>query len=273
MFRFIVLSVAFAALAPAQSNGTQDPDTVWELLITQALDAASSHDYAKSEQMLQQAAQVATRFGPDDARVGSTANNLGLVYRAEKRYADAETAYLRALPVFERVYGAGGLDVANVNFNIANVMFDQGHQSMALPYIRKCLPAFEKLLGPDNLKTATLLCMTGDINRLDKNYKAAEGPLRRCADIREAQNGLQNPEFADALYSLAEVYVGEGKYALADSRFTLAEKIRENTLGITSPLLAQTMEDHAALLKQMGRDKDAAGLETMAAAIRRSQKK
>jgi hypothetical protein len=84
---------------------------------------------------------------------------------------------------------------------------------------------------------------------------------------------MQNADLGDALYSLAMVYVGQGKYGLAEPRFKLAEKIRENTLGLTSPLLAQTMEDHAALLKSMGRNKEADRLIVLASAIRRSQKK
>jgi len=273
MLRSVVLGAALTALfllAPAAR--AQDSDGAWKILMMRALESASANDYATAEQKFQQALREAERFGPDDSRVGSTLNSLGLVYRAEKKYADAETAYRRALAILENVYGAGSLDVANVSFNIASVMFDQGHQSQALPFIQKGLPAYETLLGPDNLKTATMLCMMGDIYRLEKNYEAAEGPLRRCADIRESRNGVQSPELADAMHSLALTYVGEGKYTQADSRFTLAEKIRETTLGITSPLLAQTMEDHVALLKQMGRDKEAEKLNVIASAIRRSQK-
>ena len=82
---------------------------------------------------------------------------------------------------------------------------------------------------------------------------------------------MQNADFADALYSLAQLYVAEGKYALADSRFKLCEKIRESTVGLTSPQLAQTLEEHAALLKSMGRTKEADKLSALAAAIRRNQ--
>ncbi len=75
-----------------------------------------------------------------------------------------------------------------------------------------------------------------------------------------------------AVYSLALVYEGEGKYEQADPRFKLAEKIQESTLGITSPVLAQTMEEHAILLRQMGRIKEASRLDLIAGAIRRNQK-
>jgi tetratricopeptide (TPR) repeat protein len=175
--------------------------------------------------------------------------------------------------VFEKAYGEDSLDVANVNFNVATVMFDEGHQAEALPYARKAQQVYDGQLGGTSLKTATVLCMEGNAYRAMKDYSQAEGLLRRCADIREADGGVQNAEFADAIYGLAQLYVAEGKYALADSRFKLCEKIRENTLGLTSPQLAQTLEEHATLLKSMGRAKEADKLSALAAAIRRNQKK
>jgi hypothetical protein len=63
----------------------------------------------------------------------------------------------------------------------------------------------------------------------------------------------------------------EGKYALADGAFKMAEKIRERTQGITSPALAETLEAHAALLKEMGRDLDAEKDLKIANAIRKLQ--
>jgi tetratricopeptide (TPR) repeat protein len=114
--------------------------------------------------------------------------------------------------------------------------------------------------------------MEGDAYRLMKHYPEAETVLRRCADIREMDSGLQTNEVADALYSLALTYVGEGSFTAAEARFRLAETIREKTLGITNPLLAQTMEDHAAALRELGRDREAGKLIEMAAAIRRNQK-
>jgi hypothetical protein len=66
--------------------------------------------------------------------------------------------------------------------------------------------------------------------------------------------------------------IDEGKFSAAEPRLKIAETIREKTLGITSPLLAQTMEDHAAVLKELGRDKEAENLIAMSSAIRRQNK-
>jgi tetratricopeptide (TPR) repeat protein len=115
--------------------------------------------------------------------------------------------------------------------------------------------------------------MMGDSYRAQKFWQQAEAPLKRCAQIREVDGGIVNADLGEALNSLALVYMQEGKYALADSQFKLAEKIRERTLGIMSPELADTLEVHATMLKQMGRDQEANKDSTLAAAIRRAEKK
>lgn len=273
--RALTIAAALFALLVGARGFAQDPasaqnDDTWKDLVMKALYEASAKDYAKSEQSFLQAVKEAERFGAEDARLGTTLNSLGLLYRAEKRYADAETAYRKALAILLRSYGVDSMDVANVNFNIATVMFDQGHQAGAQSFLQRTLVTYENILGSSSGKTASVLCMLGDIHRLVKDYPAAEGPLKRCADIREANGGMQTNEMADALYSLALTYIGEGKYALAEPRLKLVEKIREQTLGITSPVLAQTFEDHATLLRQLGRDQDAEKLSSMASAIRRN---
>jgi tetratricopeptide (TPR) repeat protein len=244
----------------------------WRVLVIQALNAAAVKDYPRAEQAFVKALREAENFGKLDSRLGTTLNALGLVYRAEKKYRDAENSYRRALVIMATVYGSS-IDAANVNFNIANAMFDQGRQIEALPDVQEALRIYEKLLGPTALKTAAVLCMEGEAYRLMKRYGESEPPLRRCADAREIDNGVQSSELADALQSLSLTLIAEGKFGAAEPRLKLAERIREKSLGITSPLLAQTMEDHAGVLKELGRDKEARRLTLMAATIRRCESK
>lgn len=268
MARASLIFAAFVTIvAGSPAYAQNDP---WTTLVTQALNAASSHDYASSERIFEQALQTAQRFGADDPRVGTTLNSMGLVYRAENKFADAESAFRRALAILQKSYGKDSLDLANVNFNIATALFGEGQQQQAAPFLQKTLGTYETVLGSSSLKTAAVLCMLGDAHRVAKEYAAAEASLRRCADIRESVGGVENSELADALYSLALTLMVEGKFTQADPRFTLAERIREKTLGITSPVLAQTFEDHAIVLRQLGKDKEAERLTGMAAAIRHS---
>jgi tetratricopeptide (TPR) repeat protein len=262
----VIIICVVTPIARAQDEGP------WKALVLQALDAAGKNDYAKAEQSFLKALREAEAFGPQDSRVGTTLNSLGLVYRAEHKYSEAEGAYRRGLAIIEHTY-PNSIDVANVNFNIATIMFDEGHEAGALPTIERALSIYEKLLGPASLKTAATLCLQGDAYRLTRRYAEAEGPLRRCAEIREKDSGLSNAELADAIQSLARVFAAEGKASAAEARYKLVEKIRETTAGITSPLLAEAMEEHAAILKSMARDQEAEKLTAMAAVIRKNQSK
>jgi tetratricopeptide (TPR) repeat protein len=268
-----VLVTSVAILIPAFPLTAQLGDDAWKDLVADGQHAAVSNDYSKAEQSYVKALHEAERFAADDWRVGATLEGLGQVYRAEKKYSDGENAFRRSRDILSKANGDDSLEVANVNFDTAGLLIDASRPAEALAFIRQTLPVYERLMGGTNNQTADALCVMGDSLRLTKNLGDAETALKRCLSIRQSDGGIDTTEFADALHSLALTYAGEAKYALAEPRFKLAEKIRENKLGLTSPLLAQTFEDHAAVLKSMGRAKEAARLMVLSAAIRRSEKK
>lgn len=268
---FVLASTLLTGAAVAQPIA--QGDAVWQAAIAEGITASGRNDFVHAEQALSRAVRLAGDFGPRDIRVAATLNTLGLVYRAEHKYSDAEAAYRKAVPMMESAYGEASLDVANVYFNLVTIMFDQGHEAESLPYIERALSVYQKLLGDSSLKTAAMLCMKGDALRTMKHYLDAEGLLRSCADAREKNNGLSSPEVADALLSLARVLNAEGKGSAAEVRYRLVEKIREKNYGITSPLLAESMEEHAGVLRSLGRSREAENLSAMSAAIRRTQTK
>jgi tetratricopeptide (TPR) repeat protein len=265
----VLWATAAAAQTPTAGDSSEE---AWTKLILQGtyLDV-DAHDYAKAEQVFLQALKDARRFGASDVRVGATENRLGLVYRDEKKTSEAEAAFRAALPIFTSVYGEDSIDTANVDFNLASALMDAGKYPLALPYLQMCLETYKNRLGPESVNTAAVFCMIGDAWRLQRDYRKAEEPLRQCAAIREADGGILDKDFGEAEYSLALVYEKEGKYALADSAFRIAEKIREHSQGITSAALAEALEAHAALLKEMGKEPEAAKDQKIALAIRKLQ--
>ena len=250
-----------------------DSEADWQKLVLSGIQAAGAGNFANSEASLLKATQLAEHFPPGDPRTGTTLNTLGLVYKEEKKYGDAEKTFQQALGILEKAYGPTSLDVGNVSFNIAAVLLADGHFDTAVPYIERSRAVYEKILGADSLKTASTYCMIGEAYRNLKRFSEAEGPLKQCADMREESGGVDNPDLADALYNLALVFEHQGKYALADPRLKMAEKIRELKFGVTSPEFAEALEAHAALLRLMNRDAEAARDEAMLAAIRRAAPK
>ncbi|MEP6715864.1 MAG: tetratricopeptide repeat protein, partial [Terriglobia bacterium] len=234
------LLIAITAASPMLRADVAD--NAWKDLVMQGLYAAGANDFAKAEIIFRKALHEAEHFGAEDPRVGTTLNSVGLVYRSEKKFAEATAAFQQASAILEKAYGAQSIDVANSNYNIATALLDQGREADAIGYLRKCLLTYQKQFGGASLKTASVLCMIGDSYRLQRSPQEAEAPLKRCAQIREASGGLISAALGEALNSLALVYQQEGKFVLADQEFRLAEKIRERVLGITNPAFADTLE-------------------------------
>jgi tetratricopeptide (TPR) repeat protein len=273
---FHVIGVAVLGVATAFTPApafAQSADEAWQDYLTQAMYASGAKDFVKSEDLFAKALHEAQRFGPNDARIGTTLNSLGLVYRTEKKLAEADSAFRRALPILETTFGSDSLERANVDFNIASVAMDLGKWQEALTYLKRCLRTYQERIGTNSLKTSDALCLQGMAYLNLKEYKEAEPVLKRCADIRETDGGMENAGLGEALHNLATTYQRMGKNTEAEPMFRLAAKIREKALGITSPQLADSLEAHAALLKEMGRQAEADRDNALAAAIRRSEKK
>jgi tetratricopeptide (TPR) repeat protein len=255
-------------LALAVSVAAQEGEDVWRDLLMQAQRAAAASQPAQAEQAYTKALHEAERFGPEDWRVGTTLQGLGELYITQKKLPDAVSALQRAVAITGKNNEDDTAQVATVRYDLGSALLDAGRPADAVIQARRALSSYEGVYGGASAEAAGALCLLGDSLRLMRNFIDAEGPLHRCADIREQTGGIDSVALADALYSLALTYIGEKKYRAAEPRFSMAEKIREKKLGITSPLLAQTMEDHAALLRTLGRDKEADRLEKFSQAIR-----
>lgn len=249
----------------------QDVDTAWKDLMIQGQHAAIARDFSKAAYIYQMALKEAEHFGPSDSRVVSTLRNLGAAYRSAKKLGDAETAFRRATAILDQGDTEESLDYADLTFSLGSVLLEEGNATAALPLLSKSLSAFSKREGGESITVGAVHCAMGDAYRALKAWPDAENSVKRCADIREADAGVMSTAFGDAVYRLALIYAKEGKYGLADPHFKLAEKIREKTLGIMSSELADVLESHAAMLKSLSRDKEAARDATLAAAIRRHQ--
>lgn len=264
----IGLILGVAAVSDAQEEVAQ-----WKDLLTQAQRLAGNNQPVQAEQIYAQALREAERFGADDWRVGTTLQELGELYVTEKKSSDAVTVLQRALTITANNNDDASEAVGNVRYDLGSALNYAGRPADAVIQARRALATYQGIFGGTSAEAARASCLLGDSLRLMRNFIDAEEPLHRCADIREQTGGIDSIELADALHSLALTYEGEKKYREADQRFTMAEKIREKKLGITSPLLAQTMEDHAALLRTLGRDKEAEKLDRFAQAILHREKK
>ena len=142
--------LCLASLAMAQ-------DTGWAKYMDAAKAAFDRGQYAEAEKQFKAALKEAEKFGEEDPRLGISLSRLGNVYRAEKRYAEAEPLYRRALAILEKALAPEHPFVATPLNNLAELYRTQGRYAEAEPLYKRALAIREKALGPKHPHVAQSL--------------------------------------------------------------------------------------------------------------------
>jgi tetratricopeptide (TPR) repeat protein len=110
------------------------------------------HLLQKAEETLTQASALEEKLSGnrDDVRVARAWASLGQVYQAERRWADAENLFRKALAVREREQGPNHRDVASALNNLAVLLQDSKRFEEAEPLLERALRIWEDRLGSDH---------------------------------------------------------------------------------------------------------------------------
>ncbi len=103
----------------------KEEEARWQEQMAAGRQAVQQKRYADAEHFFQASIREAERFGPQDARLGTSLNTLGIVYFAQTNYAAAEPLYKRALTIRERTLGPEHPDVGATLNNLAELYWSQ----------------------------------------------------------------------------------------------------------------------------------------------------
>ncbi|MEO1610402.1 MAG: tetratricopeptide repeat-containing protein, partial [Pseudomonadota bacterium] len=118
---FLTITSAFSLQARAQ-----DTDEIGTLN-GQVVRLYQAGKYAEAIVVARKALELSEqKFGPDHPSVGTTLNNLALLYRAQGRYAEAEPLYKRDLAISEKALGPDHPSVGTTLNNLAALYESQG---------------------------------------------------------------------------------------------------------------------------------------------------
>ncbi|WP_038249996.1 tetratricopeptide repeat protein, partial [Wolbachia endosymbiont of Glossina morsitans morsitans] len=88
---------------------------------------------------------------------------LGIVYGTFGDHQKAKELFERALPIFEKHYGSGHVQVAKLLANLGIAYGALGDHKKQEELLEQALPIFEKHYGPDHPEVAKLLAELDDI--------------------------------------------------------------------------------------------------------------
>jgi len=161
----------------------------WAELDAQALSLYQQGRRVEAAEAAKQALRVAERsFGPHDARLAKSLNQVANSYRSVGQYRKAEEMYERSLAIRERVFGHDHPEVARVLNNLALVYQDRGRaprESEAL--YQRALGIFEKRLGPNHPVVAIVLENYSMLLEKAGRRKEADAMAVRATQIRSSQ--------------------------------------------------------------------------------------
>ncbi|WPD23950.1 MAG: tetratricopeptide repeat protein [Candidatus Electrothrix scaldis] len=214
-------------------------------------------DYDLAQEWLERLLKV-REAEKNDTSLGLVLNELGLLYRLQGKYTEAEQIIKRSLAVQEKTLGKNHPDLVLTLNNLVGLYEDHGRYVGIEPLIKRALDICEQSPGKKSSCIATPLFSLGWYYSHQGRYEDAELLFKRVLQLRKQRYGKNHLAAAFSLYALAILYTEqEGRYAEAESCYKRTLAIEENILGKSHPRVADVLRNLAGLFYKQGRYKEA----------------
>ena len=187
--------------------------------------------------------------GGDALRMGTLHNNIGVLYRDLRRYAEAEPHFRRSLEIVVLHLGTGHPRTAFPLNSLARIRQARGDLEDAERLCREALAIRISGLGEEHLFVGFSLTTLAEI-LLDRGKREeAERAARHSLEIKQKNLGPDHRWIADT-YSILGATLRDEEEGLALLRRAL--RIQEATYGAESPRLLKTLERTRTALSRLG---------------------
>jgi tetratricopeptide (TPR) repeat protein len=205
----------------------------------------------------------------DDLTTATIASNLGVLYKRENRYSDAERMYRQALEL-RRQRAPARPEVADAMGNLAEIYRLEGRYEEARDLTAAAVGALEQAdARSPNMPLFLSNWAVGEHNlhHLDK----AEELLRRAWPLAEKSDGPQSRLVAIVANNLGQVLTDKEDFAEAEALYRRAGAIFEQAGADGTNDFALTLSNLGRLISKMGRGAEARAAELRALAMLNGQ--
>lgn len=233
--------------------------------LASALGASHAYrgEFADAEVQYRQALDIYEKsHGPDHPMVAGVVSSLALLAQHDGRFAEQDRLFQRALDIYEQTLGTEHPRVRIVLSNLGLSLLRRGRHEEAREVLERAVALDETSQAHETASGASRLTNLGvaywKLGLLDE----AAPLFQRATTIRERVLGPDHPHRATSLWGLANVYRDQGRYEPAEDLYKQALEIRERVLPAGHVELNEALTEYARLLRILGRDSEAAALET-----------
>jgi tetratricopeptide (TPR) repeat protein len=221
--------------------------------------------------------QIEKSRGPEDTALVKHFDLLATIYGETNREAQAEPLWRRSLEIRRKHLGPDHPEVIGSGDKLALSLIAQGKYAEAEELLRKALAHREANVA-DEASLMPSLNRMAELFLKQKKYAEAEPFATRAVKIGRSKTGLMPPSFADSLHLLGSLYAAQEKYEDAAPLLQQSVKYKVNQLPPAPHIPPKPGQIHhkefedlcketAAVLRKVGKEKDAKELEAKAEAI------
>ncbi len=286
----------------AALRAESSPESVWRTEILESAQLRQKGDYTRAESRLEHLIAQLRRLKPQSHAMAAALNGLAIVHADQGDYAIAEQMLRRAQRIWEQngdqrsanqcvsnlvsVYlESGNQDEAEkllrsrleapeseadpakagLMHHLAALYFERHKYEQAIPLATQAIELCKKRSGPQNVALGPML------NTLALLY-AKTGHTQEALDYFNQSLAMLNDTSplitTKVLLNIANLHVQNHAYGEADLEFARARKMVEDALGTEHPLMPIVLENHAVVLRKLGRKAEAKEAVKLAASLR-----
>jgi len=149
-------------------------------------------------------------------------NNLGVVYRAEGKWTQAETLLTRVLETKRRVLGEEHPETLISMLNLAVLYGDKREYSKAEPRMAEAVNRESRTLGPEHPNTLAGKSSLASLYANEGKYSAAETLFTSVLQAQVRVLGEMHPFTLDSRLRLGRLQLREQRYRDADAMLQAA---------------------------------------------------
>lgn len=158
----------------------------------------------------------------NEANIGMALANIGVIRVGQKRYADAESVFQRALDILRSQVGDEHPNVGFATYNLGAIAFLQGKQEEAFKRYKASRTLIASVLGKEHFMMATLLIGEGQDRVLAGQIDLGEELLEDALSVAEKHLPNSRQDLGIAKLRLAQLNFGRNNFRLAQKLFTEA---------------------------------------------------
>lgn len=210
--------------------------------------------------------QAEAALSAGDLLIGDALNSLGIIYKFQGRFADAEAVYRRALRIVESGEG-DPMALAMLMHNLGGLAHSRGDFAAGEPLARRAVELREAACGRGHPAVAADIEAWGALLEGLGQLPQAEAAYRESLATFEATLGPESLEVASSATALASVHQSLGRRDEALAEYQRALAIREAKLDPGHFDVGLTLNNMGMLLRELDRPADARAALARALAI------